>query len=158
MKALYLDHIGVAVRDPERAKRFFEEVLGARRSMDETWEYRGQVHNWTQLGWGEGRFELMSSPDAGSFVNRFIEERGEGLHHLTLRVSSLADALAHLRERGFTPIEIETKDPTWKLAFVGPHDAFGTLLLLAQYEEDYRMYPSREGPVFIDNDPLDIFE
>jgi methylmalonyl-CoA/ethylmalonyl-CoA epimerase len=138
MKVKRIDHVGIAVRDKEKAARFLTEALGARKVLDEPWEFRGQGFNWAYFDVGEsGRVELISSPDPASFINQYIDKRGEGLHHVTIQVEDLAEAVSSLRAMGIEPVDINTSDPTWKEAFIAPRDSFGVLIQLAEFDEDY---------------------
>ncbi len=135
-----MDHVGVAVSDKEKASRFLTDVLGARKVLDEPWEYRGQEFNWAYFDLGEqGRIELISSADPESFINRFIEKRGEGMHHVTLQVEDLTEAVEDLRSRGITVLDVSTEHPHWKEAFISPRDSFGMLIQLAEFDEEYWM-------------------
>lgn len=138
MKVMGIDHVGVAVKDKERASRFLTEVLGARKVLDEPWEYRGQKFNWAYFDVGAGgRIELISSTDPDSFINQFIEKRGEGMHHVTLQVENLMEAVEDLRSKGVTVLDVNTENPHWKEAFISPRDSFGVLIQIAEFDEDY---------------------
>ena len=133
-----IDHVGVAVRDKERASRFLEDVLGARQVLDEPWTFRGQDFNWAYFDLGtSGRIELISSPDPENFVNKYIDKRGEGLHHVTIQVEDIGEALASLRAEGIEPLDVNLEDEHWKEAFISPKDSFGVLIQLAEFDEEY---------------------
>jgi methylmalonyl-CoA/ethylmalonyl-CoA epimerase len=135
VKVKRIDHVGVAVRDKEKAGRFLTEALGARKVLDEPWVFRGQEFNWAYFDLGEGgRIELISSPDPDNFINRYIEKRGEGMHHITIQVEDLAEAIESLGEMGVEVHDINTSDPSWKEAFISPRDSFGVLIQLAEFE------------------------
>lgn len=140
MEVIKIDHVGVAVRDKERAAGFLTDVLGARKVLDEPWVYGGQEFNWAYFDFpGGGRIELISSPDEDNFINRFIARRGEGLHHITIQVRDLAGAVASLKAAGIEAVDVNYSDPNWKEAFIKPGDAFGVLIQLAEFDEDYWM-------------------
>ena len=144
MKVIGIDHLGIAVRDKEKASRFLTEALGARKVLDEPWEYRGQEFNWAYFDLGEqGRIELISSPDPDSFINRFIDKRGEGMHHVTIQVENLMEAVDDLRSRGITVLDVNTEHPHWKEAFISPGDSFGVLIQIAEFDEEYWTEQSR---------------
>lgn len=149
MRVKRIDHVGVAVRDKEKASRFLEDALGARKVLDEPWTFRGQDFNWAYFDLGEsGRIELISSPDPENFVNKYIDKRGEGLHHVTIQVESMDEALESLRAMGIEPLDVNLSDPHWKEAFISPRDSFGVLIQLAEFDEEYwadRMASSRPG-------------
>ncbi len=81
--------------------------------------------------------ELISSPDPDSFVNRFIEKNGEGLHHVTLQVEDLLEAVDYLQSNGVKVVDVNTEDPHWKEAFISPKDSFGVLFQLAEFDEEH---------------------
>lgn len=128
--------MGIAVRDKEYAENFLTNILGGRKVIDESWVYGGQEFNWAYFLMGDqGMIELISSSDPDNFVNRFIDRRGEGLHHVTLQVEDLMEAVEHLQSRGIRVIDINTENPTWKEAYISPRDAFGVLIQLAEFDE-----------------------
>ena len=92
-----LDHLGVAVRSIEAAKAFYE-LLGMRVSAEETVEHE-QVKT-AMLPMGESRVELLEALVADSVIGRFVEKRGEGLHHVALRVSGVDARFEALRAAG----------------------------------------------------------
>jgi methylmalonyl-CoA/ethylmalonyl-CoA epimerase len=138
VKVLKVDHVGVAVSDKESAERFLTGVLGARKVIDESWVYNEQEFNWAYFLLGEqGMIELISSSDPDNFVNRFIDKRGEGLHHVTLQVEDLLEAVEFLQSKGVRVVDINTDNPFWKEAYISPRDAFGVLIQLAEFDESY---------------------
>ena len=138
MRIKKIDHVGVAVRDKASAERFLEEVLSARKVIDQSWVYAGQEFNWAYFMVGQqGMIELISSPDPANFVNRFIDKRGEGLHHITLQVEDLLEAVEFLESRGIRVVDVNTDDPYWKEAYISPRDAFGVLIQLAEYDDEH---------------------
>jgi methylmalonyl-CoA epimerase len=138
LKVIKIDHVGVAVRDKEAAGAFLTEVLGARKILDESWEFRDQRFTWTYFDvGGQGRIELVSSPDPDNFINRFIEKRGEGLHHLTVLVEEFEEAIESLESLGITVLDANASDPHWKEAFIRPRDAFGMLIQVVECDEAY---------------------
>lgn len=145
MRIKKIDHVGVAVRDKAYAERFLTEMLQARKIVDESWVFSGQEFNWAYFLVGEqGMIELISSPDPGSFVNRFIDKNGEGLHHVTLQVEDLLEAVDHLQSKGVKVVDVNTEDPHWKEAFISPKDSFGVLIQLAEFDEEYWLKNERK--------------
>lgn len=146
MKVIKIDHVGLAVRDKEKAAAFLTGMLGARKSVDEQWVFEGQEFNWAYFEIGEqGRIELISSPDPDSFINRFIEKHGEGMHHITIQVEDLMGAVEELRDKGVRVIDVNAEDPRWKEAFLSPRDCFGVLIQLAEYDEGYWIEGRQDG-------------
>ncbi len=138
MRVKKIDHVGIAVRDKEYAERFLLGILGANKITDESWVYGGQEFNWAYFLVGEqGMIELISSSDPENFVNRFIDKRGEGLHHVTLQVENLLEAVDFLKSKGVRVVDVNTENPHWKEAYISPKDAFGVLIQLAEFDEVY---------------------
>ena len=147
MRIKKIDHVGIAVRDKDYAERFLTDILHARKVIDESWVYSGQEFNWAYFLLGEqGMVELISSSDPDNFVNRYIDKRGEGLHHVTLQVEDLMEAVEFLQSRGIRVVDVNTDDPNWKEAYISPRDAFGVLIQLAEYDESYWAQSGIEAP------------
>ncbi len=93
-----IDHLGVAVRSIEGALRFWRDHLGLSAGEPETVpEEKVRI---TMLPAGGPRIELLEPSEPGSAVGRFLDRRGEGLHHVALRVPDLATAIKQLRAAG----------------------------------------------------------
>jgi methylmalonyl-CoA epimerase len=117
-------HIGIAVNNLEDAIAFFERVYGARVVWRET--YREEKFETALVSLGHLRFELLSGLDSGSFVSKFIETRGEGVHHVSLEVDRFSEVIANFRQNGLKVIgETDTKD--FRAAFIHPQGNFGVL-------------------------------
>jgi methylmalonyl-CoA/ethylmalonyl-CoA epimerase len=126
-----VDHVSIAVRDLRTAIPFYTETLGA--SFLFAGERHDQGFRWAQFRFpGGGKVELVTPASSGGFVERFLERRGEGVHHVTLKVPDIERALAHLEDRGVPLFNVSTDRPEWKEAFIHPRDANGTLIQLAQ--------------------------
>ena len=87
----HIDHVGVAVKDIDAALKFFQEVFGAPAAEIQTLEDQGVRATLIEVG--QTRLELLEPLSDDGPVGRFIERRGEGLHHLALNVTGLRDAL-----------------------------------------------------------------
>ncbi len=131
MKAT-LDHIGIAVADLDAALRFYRDALGLDvRPPEEVPSQQVRVH-FAPLG--ESSLELLEATSAESPIARFIEKRGPGIHHVTLRVADIRAALAQLRARGVRLID-ESPRPGAEgalVAFVHPSATGGVLVELTQ--------------------------
>jgi methylmalonyl-CoA/ethylmalonyl-CoA epimerase len=127
-----LEHVAIAVKDLEQAIAFYRDVLGL--ELAEIEEVPSQQVRTAIFGHGMGRLELIcpTAPDSG--VARFLEKRGEGLHHICLEVDDLEATLAQLKAKGVQLID-ETPKPGAggaKVAFVHPKGAHGVLTELRQ--------------------------
>jgi catechol 2,3-dioxygenase-like lactoylglutathione lyase family enzyme len=139
-----LDHVGFAVKDKGRGHRFFTEVLGAVEVMDMEW---GGFRFASYLMGSGSMLELIYSADPKNFVNRFIERRGEGIHHLTFKVADIEATVKHLRSLGLNPFDINTSNPMWKECYLHPREALGTLIQFAEFPEEewVRLYQQKQG-------------
>lgn len=125
-----LDHVAIAVRDIRAAMRLYCDALGA------TFLFAGDQHDqgfrFAQFRFpGGGKVELVT-PLGDGFVQRFLDARGEGVHHVTLKTPDIDRALAHLAATGVEPFGVNIDGSQWKEAFIHPRDANGTLIQIAQ--------------------------
>ena len=126
-----IDHLGIAVKSLTAAKGIYEK-LGLSVSEEETVE---QEHvRVVMIPLGESRLELLEATSQDSAIARFIAKRGEGLHHICLRVPDLAAAVARLKEDGVRLVseEIKTGAGGHRYVFVHPSSAGGVLLELVE--------------------------
>jgi len=126
-----LDHVAIAVRSFAAALPFVVDALGG--SFLFAGEQPAQGFRWAQFQLaGGGKLELVTPIDAESFLARFLEDRGEGVHHVTLKVPDVTTAIAHLQSQGVPLTGVSLENPGWKEAFIHPREAHGTLVQLAQ--------------------------
>jgi methylmalonyl-CoA epimerase len=92
-----LDHLGVAVRSIAAAKGFYE-TLGLSVGREETVAY--EKVKTAMLPLGESRIELLEAMEADSVIGRFVEKRGEGLHHIAVRVAAVDEMFERLMGQG----------------------------------------------------------
>ncbi len=127
----YIDHVGIAVRDLEAASRFFQEVFQI--PPGEIVELPDQGVRATLLPVGQTRLELLQPLSGDSPVGRFLEGRGEGLHHLAFHVDGIAEKLVNLGAQG---LELVDRDPrpglSGIIAFLHPRSVHGVLTELVQ--------------------------
>ena len=124
-----LDHVAVALRAIDPALRLFRDALGG----TETGRGDGDTWRWRQVAYpGGGRVELLE-PRGPGFLTRFLDARGEGLHHLTYLTDDLRASAAHVGDLGYELVDADLEHPHWKQAFVRPSSAHGTLIQLAQH-------------------------
>jgi methylmalonyl-CoA epimerase len=131
MKAV-LDHIGIAVSDVRAALAFFRDGLGLEVHAPEDVESQHVRAHFLPVG--EASLELLEATAQASPIARFLERRGPGLHHITLRVDDIAAALGHLRQRGVRLIDEQPRPGAEGalVAFVHPSSAHGVLVELKQ--------------------------
>jgi methylmalonyl-CoA/ethylmalonyl-CoA epimerase len=131
MKAT-LDHIGIAVRDLETALAFYRDALGLEVEAPE--EVASQHVRAHFIRVGESSLELLEATAPDSAIARYVDKRGPGIHHITLRVDDIAAVLARLRARGVRLID-ETPRPGAEgalVAFIHPSATHGVLVELKQ--------------------------
>ena len=136
VKLLNLDHVGIAVRNLDHALDIYRERYRVEPLYRETVESQGVEEAMIPVG---GSFVQLLQPLSGDTpVGRFLESRGEGLHHIAFVVSSIDHALDHLREEGARLVD-ETARPGGRgtrIAFVHPADLAGTLIELVELAND----------------------
>ena len=135
MKAT-LDHIGIAVGDLAQALAFYRDALGLEVGPpEEVPSQRVRAHF---VPVGEATLELLEPTAPDSPIAKFIEKRGPGVHHLTLRVDDLHEALGRLRARGVRLIDEAPREGAEGalIAFVHPASTHGVLVELKQRRKD----------------------
>jgi methylmalonyl-CoA epimerase len=126
-----IDHLGIAVKSLTAAKAIYEK-LGLKVSAEET-VAQEQVRL-VMVPVGESRLELLEATSEDSTIAKFIAKRGEGLHHVCLKVPDLAAAVSRLKKDGVRLVseEIKTGAGGHRYVFVHPSSAGGVLLELVQ--------------------------
>ena len=126
-----IDHLGIAVKSLSSAKAIYEK-LGLSVSPEETVEQE-QVRL-VMVPVGESRLELLEATSENSTIAKFIAKRGEGLHHVCLKVSDLPAAVDRLRKDGVRLVseEIKVGAGGHRYVFVHPASTGGVLLELVQ--------------------------
>src|SRR5271156_1774868 len=126
-----IDHLGIAVKSLTTAKSIYEK-LGMDVSPDETIEH--EKVRLVMVPIGDSRLELLEATSDDSTIARFIAKRGEGLHHVCMRVPDLAAAVAKLKSDGVRLVsnEIKTGAGGHRYVFVHPQSTAGVLLELVE--------------------------
>ena len=135
MKAT-LDHIGIAVADLGQALAFYRDALGLEvEPPEEVASQRVRAHF---VPVGEAALELLEPTASDSPIAKFIEKRGPGVHHITLRVDDISEALARLKARGVRLIDESPRAGAEGalIAFVHPASTHGVLVELKQRLKD----------------------
>jgi methylmalonyl-CoA/ethylmalonyl-CoA epimerase len=129
------DHVSIAVRDIGIAQTLVDLLGGTH--IGGGLSYEGDFE-WIQFDLpGEGRLEMISPvvEDENNFLNRYLDEHGEGLHHLTFKVTDIRAAVERARSLGFTVVGFDDTNADWKEAFVHPASAHGVLVQLAEFPD-----------------------
>jgi methylmalonyl-CoA epimerase len=126
-----LDHIGIAVRDLEAALRTYRDGLGLDSTHCET--VAGEQVNTAFLPLGGIQLELLESLSPEGPIGRFLEKRGEGVHHLCFEVDDLEVAVARCRRAGMTVLgEPRLGAHNKRVVFLHPGSVHGVLIELSQ--------------------------
>jgi len=128
-----IDHIGVVVNDIEEALKVYQQALGL--SLAKIKERPDQSVTIAFLLTGESEIELVQPLTSDSGVAKFLQKRGEGIHHICLEVDNIEKALADLRDKGLQLIdEMPRTGPEGeRFAFIHPKSTHGVLIELYEY-------------------------
>jgi len=130
VRGAQLDHVAVAVRDANESSRLFRDVLGAEFVSFGDSEEQG--FRFVQYRFpGGGKVELVT-PIGEGFVSRFLERRGEGVHHVTFKVTDLRSQVDRMRAGGVELIMVNVENAHWREAFIHPRNAHGVLIQVAE--------------------------
>jgi|TARA_B100001105_G_scaffold96491_1_gene76739 methylmalonyl-CoA/ethylmalonyl-CoA epimerase len=127
----YIDHVGVAVKNIDTALAFFKKVFDVPDADIELMEDQGVRACLIEVG--QTRLELLEPTGSESGVGRFIERRGEGLHHLAFNVTDISGKLQTLQTLGVDLIDQTPREGlSGTIAFVHPRSVFGILTELVE--------------------------
>lgn len=127
-----LEHIGIAVRNLEEANQLFSRLLGKEPYKTEHVESEGVRTSFFDVS--GVKIELLESTRSGSAIDKFIEKRGEGVHHLAFEVDDIHESIAMHRKAGFEPINPHPKvgADNKLINFLHPRQTGGVLIELCQ--------------------------
>lgn len=127
-----IEHIGIAVKDLETSNALFEKLLGVAAYKFEAVESEGVTTSFFQTG--SNKIELLAATNPESPIAKFIEKKGEGIHHVAFDVEDIVSEIARLKNEGFVVLnEIPKKGADNKLvAFLHPKTTNGVLIELCQ--------------------------
>jgi methylmalonyl-CoA epimerase len=128
-----IDHLGIAVKTVADAAKMYEQVLGLK--VTGTDQVDDQGVRVAMLDIGESRFELLEAIRPDSPIGKFVAKRGEGLHHIAVRVDDIEASLAQLKASGVRLIdEVPRKGAhNTRVAFIHPAGTHGVLLELVEH-------------------------
>ena len=130
-----IDHVGIAVRNLDEATEHYRKTLGLEEAHRETVEDQGVEEVLFKVG--SSYVQLLAALGPNTPVGKFLERRGEGVHHVGYRVPSVAEALDHLRSEG-VPLVDQTPRPGSRgttVAFVHPKGFAGVLVELVEEDQ-----------------------
>jgi len=127
-----LAHVAIAVNKLDEALEIYERIVGLK--LEKTRVVEQQKVKTALLQAGDTKIELLEPTDAESNVAKFLEKRGEGLHHIALLVSDIEDHLKQLKEKGINLIDEEPRIGMegGKIAFIHPKSTKNVLIELVE--------------------------
>jgi methylmalonyl-CoA/ethylmalonyl-CoA epimerase len=138
---VYLDHVALAMRDAQPVLDTLVGDLGGTLIQGAYAVGFKPIH--VRMGDADAgtTIELLEphAVEQADFLERFLESRGEGVHHLTLKCTDLAAELDRLLAAGFSPVNVHLDSPDWKELFLTPKEAHGTVV---QLTEGGHLFPS----------------
>jgi methylmalonyl-CoA/ethylmalonyl-CoA epimerase len=132
MKPSHIEHIGIAVKSLDSAIPYYERLLGTPCYAVE--EVKDQRVKTAFFKVGQTKIELLESTDPEGPVGKFIEKKGEGIHHIAFAVNGLEEALDEIKESGIQLIDQQPRKGAEGLhiAFLHPKSTFGVLTELCE--------------------------
>lgn len=127
-----IEHIGIAVKDIKAANEVYTSLLGVAPYKEEAVQTEGVVTSFFKCG--ESKIELLEATQPDSPIARYIEKKGEGIHHVAFAVTDIYAELKRLKEEGFIILnETPKRGADNKLvAFLHPKSSHGVLVELCQ--------------------------
>jgi methylmalonyl-CoA/ethylmalonyl-CoA epimerase len=132
MKPTHIEHIGIAVSNLEASIRFYENVLGLKcYKIEDVIEQKVRTAFFMA---GQTKIELLESTDPAGPVGKFIEKRGEGIHHIAFAVENIEGQLDHAEKMGVKLIDSTPRKGAEGLdiAFLHPESTAGVLIELCE--------------------------
>jgi len=131
-----LEHIGIAVKSLENSKQIFKDILGTDSYKMEPVESENVNTLFYQVG--DTKIELLEATSEDSPIAKFIEKRGEGIHHLAFDVDDVQAKIDELKEKGYRMIHDHPKSGADNkiIAFMHPKSSNGVLVELCQDNPD----------------------
>ena len=143
------DHVSIAVRSIDRAYRFFQRYFPVhfRNEKRRDDQVSGSFH-WQDFWLGGFVIEMIEDlPGQKTFVSKFIDQRGEGMHHLSLEVDNLSPLTNMMKRDGVRIVDEQTFPDGSATAFISPRSAFGTLIQFWQvpHFDEPKASPAPDG-------------
>ena len=131
-----ISHLGIAVKDLASAEKIFRKLLGDDNVHHE--EVADQQVRIASFQLGDAMVELTEPTSADSPISKFLEKRGEGIHHLAFEVEDVNSELARLKGEGFQLLDEKSRlgSHGMQIAFLHPKSTNGVLVELCQLPED----------------------
>lgn len=127
-----VEHIGIAVKNIKEANIIYTNLLGVEPYKEEHVTTENVITSFFKIG--ESKLELLEATDDNSAIARFIQKKGEGMHHIAFAVDNILAEMNRLKQAGFTLLNDSPKigADNKLVCFVHPKDAHGVLIELCQ--------------------------
>lgn len=134
MNISHIEHIGIAVKNLDESISYYENILGLKCYAVE--KVKDQKVKTAFFRVGETKIELLESTDPEGPVGKFIEKKGEGLHHIAFAVDGIEKALSEVESKGARLIDANPRKGAEGLdiAFLHPKSTFGVLTELCEHK------------------------
>ena len=132
MNLTHIEHIGIAVKSLDESIKFYEEIFGLKCYGIE--EVADQKVKTAFFQIGQTKIELLESTDMEGPIGKFIEKRGEGIHHIAFAAKNFQSSLDELKSKGIKLIDENPRKGAegLNIAFIHPKSAFGVLTELCE--------------------------
>ncbi len=132
MKILKVEHIGIAVKNNDAAKKLFGDILGLHYTKSEI--VAEQKVNTTFFEVGDTHVELLEATSPDSAIAKYIDKKGEGIQHIAFSVENIEESLEELKAGGIQLIDEKPRRGAGgaKVAFLHPKSTFGVLIELCE--------------------------
>jgi methylmalonyl-CoA epimerase len=130
-----IDHIGIAVKSLTEALKVYQGAIGLKVTGFDQVDEQG-VHG-AMLETGESRIELLEPTGSNSPIEKFMSKRGEGIHHIAIRVDNLEETLEQLKSSGVRIVDSVPRQGAHntRVAFIHPSSTHGVLLEVVEHGE-----------------------
>lgn len=127
-----IEHLGIAVKDLNNSNELFSKLFGKQPYKLEEVESEGVKTSFFMVG--ESKIELLEASNSDSAIAKFIDKKGEGIHHIAFETDDIEAEIARLQDEGFTLIHETPKDgaDNKRIAFLHPKSTNGVLVELCQ--------------------------
>ena len=127
-----IEHIGIAVKDLQVSNKVYEKLLGVASYKEEEVVTEGVKTSFFQVG--PNKIELLEATNDTSPIAKFIEKRGEGIHHIAFEVDDILEEMKRLQQEGFVLLNEKPKKgaDNKRVAFLHPKETNGVLIELCQ--------------------------
>lgn len=135
MNISHIEHIGIAVENLEEAIKYYEDVLGMKcYAIEEVVDQKVKTAFFLV---GNTKIELLESTSPDGPIGKFIEKKGQGIHHIAFAVNSTKEALKDVEEKGITLIDKTSRKGAegLNIGFLHPKSTFGVLTELCSKQE-----------------------